>query len=60
MFDRRRLGAHGAAIVLMLASCGYAQADDANEFLAETRADLKMTDGVDISTVNLWGHKPMA
>ncbi len=52
MFDRRQLVARGAAIVLMFASFGYAQADDANEYLAEVRADLEMADGVDISTTN--------
>ena len=49
MFDRRQLVARGATIVLMFASFGYAQADDANEYLADVRADLEMADGVDIS-----------
>ncbi len=52
MFDRRQLLARGAAIVLMCASFGYAQADDANEYHAEVRADLEMADGVEISSKN--------
>ncbi len=52
MFDRRQLVARGAAIVLMFASYGHAQADDANEYLAEGRADLEIADGIDISTTN--------
>ncbi len=52
MFDRRQLVARGAAIVLMFASFGYAQADDANEYLGEVGADLEMADGVDILTTN--------
>ena len=52
MFDRRRLMARRAAIVLTFASFGYAQADDANEYLSEARADLELTEGVDISTTN--------
>ncbi len=52
MFDRRQRVARGAAIVLMFASFGYAQADDANEYLAEVRADLERADGVDIVSSN--------
>ena len=52
MFDRRQLVARGAAIVLMFTSFGYAQADDANEYLAAVRADLEMADGVDFLTTN--------
>ncbi len=36
----------------MFASFGYAQADDANEYLADVGTDLEMEDGVDISTTN--------
>ena len=50
MFDRRQLVARGAAVVLMFASFGYAQADDANEYLAELRADLDMADEADVLT----------
>ncbi len=50
MFDRRQVVKRGAVIVLMFASFGYAQADDANEYLAEVRLDLEMADGADIST----------
>ena len=52
MFDRRQLVTRSAAVVLMFASMGYAQADDANEYLAEVGADLEMADGGDISTTN--------
>ena len=52
MFDRRQLVAPGAAIVLMFASFGYAQADDANEHPSEVRADVELADGSDISTAN--------
>ncbi len=52
MFDRRQLAAQSAAIMLMFASIGYAQADDANEYHAEVRADLEMADGVEISSKN--------
>jgi len=52
MFDRRQLVARSAAIMLMFASFGYAQADDANEYLAEVRDDLDLVDGADISTTN--------
>ena len=52
MFDRRQLVARGAAIVLMFASFGYAQADDFNEYLVEVRADLEMADGIDIVITN--------
>jgi len=52
MFDRRQLVARSAAIMLMFASFGYAQADDANEYLAEVRDDLDLADGADISTTN--------
>ena len=52
MFDRRQLVARGTAIVLMFASVGYAQADDANEYLAGVRADPEMADGGDILTTN--------
>ncbi len=52
MFDRRQLVARSAAIMLMFASFGYAQADDANEYLAEVRDDLDVVDGADISTTN--------
>ena len=45
MFDQRQLVARGAAIVLMFASFGYAQADDANEYHAEVLADLELADG---------------
>ena len=38
--------------MLMFASFGYAQADDANEYLAEVRDDLDLADGADISTTN--------
>ncbi len=52
MIDRRQLVAWSAAIMLMFASFGYAQADDANEYLAEVRPDLEMADGVDVLTTN--------
>jgi len=52
MFDRRQLVARSAAIMLMFASFGYAQADDANEYLAEVRDDLDLADGADILTTN--------
>jgi len=52
MFDRRQLVARSVAIMLMFASFGYAQADDANEYLAEVRDDLDLADGADISTTN--------
>ncbi len=52
MFDRRQLVARGAAIVLMFASFGYAQADDAKEYLSEVLTDLEMAAGVDMSTKN--------
>ncbi len=52
MFDRRQLVARSAAIMLMFAPFGYAQADDANEYLAEVRDDLDLADGADISTTN--------
>ncbi len=52
MFERRQLMARGATIVLMFVSLGHAQADDANEYLAEVRADLEMADGVDVFTTN--------
>ena len=52
MFDRRQLVTRSAAVVLMFASMGYAQADDANEYLAEIGANLEMADGGDISTTN--------
>ena len=52
MIDRRQLVARSAAIMLMFASFGYAQADDANEYLAEVRDDLDLADGADISTTN--------
>ncbi len=48
MFDRRQLLALGAATLLTFAPIGYAQADDANEYLAEVRADLEIPDGVDV------------
>ena len=60
MFDRRQLVARGAAIVLMFASFGYAQADDANEYLAEVGADLEMADDVDILTTNRTDVRAMA
>ena len=60
MFDRRQLMARGAAIVLMFASFGYAQADDANEYLAEVGADLEMADDVDILTTNRTDVRAMA
>ncbi len=49
MIDRRLLVARSAAIMLTFASFGYAQADDANEYLSLVRADLEMADGTDIS-----------
>ena len=52
MFDRRKLVTRSAAVVLMFATMGYAQADDANEYLAEVRDDLDLADGADISTTN--------
>ena len=52
MFDRRQLVARSAAIMLMFASFGYAQADDANEYRFEVRDDLDLADGADISTTN--------
>lgn len=52
MVDRRQRVARGAAIALMLASFGYAQADDVNEYLAEVRVDLERADGVDILSTN--------
>ena len=52
MIDRRQLVARSAAIMLTFASFGYAQADDANEYLAEVRDDLDLADGADISTTN--------
>ncbi len=52
MVDRRQLVALSAAIVLMFTSIGYAQADDAKEYLSEVRGDLEMADGADISTTN--------
>ena len=52
MFDRRKLVTRSAAVVLMFATMGYAQADDANEYLAEVRDDLDLVDGADISTTN--------
>ena len=52
MFDRRQLVARGAAMVLMFASCGYAQADDVSEYLAEARVDLERADGADILSTN--------
>ncbi len=52
MFDRRQLAAQSAAIMLMFASFGDAQADDANEYHAEVRADLEMAAGVEISSKN--------
>ncbi len=52
MFDRRQLVARSAAIMLMFASFGDAQADVVNKYLAEVRADLEMADGVEISSKN--------
>jgi len=60
MFDRRQLVTRGAAIVLMFASFGYAQADDANEYVAEVRGDLEMADDVDILTTNRTDVRAMA
>ena len=56
MFDQRQLVARGAAIVLMFASFGYAQADDANEYHAEVLADLELADGTATSTTNGTAH----
>ena len=56
MFDRRQLVARGAAIMFMLASFGYAQADEANEDPSEVRADLELADGTDISITNSKAH----
>jgi len=50
MPDRRQLVARSAAIVLLFASTGYAQADDSNEYLSGVRADLEIGDGTDMST----------
>ncbi len=52
MFDRSQLVARSAAIMLMFASFGDAQADVVNTYLAEVRADLEMADGVEISSKN--------
>ena len=52
MFDRTQLVARSAAIMLMFASFGDAQADVVNTYLAEVRADLEMTHGVEISSKN--------
>ncbi len=60
MFDRRQLAARSAAIMLMFASFGYAQADDANEYHAEVRADLEMADGVGILSKNRSDIRAMA
>jgi len=60
MFDRRQLVTRSAAVVLMFATMGYAQADDANEHLAEVGADLEMADGGDISTTNRTEIRAMA
>ena len=50
MFDRRQLLARVVAIVLLFASYGYAQADDANDYRSEVRDDLDLADSADIST----------
>ncbi len=60
MFDRRKLVTRSAAAVLMFATMGYAQADDANEYLAKVGADLEMADGGDISTTNRTEIRAMA
>ena len=48
MFDRRQLVATAAAIVLMFASFGNAQADDADENLAGVRIDPGVASGIEI------------
>ncbi len=50
MFDGRQLVARVLSIVLMFASYGYAQADDANEYRSEVRDGLDLVDGAEIST----------
>ncbi len=52
MFDGRQLVARVLSIVLMFASYGYAQADDANEYRSEVRDGLDLVDGAEISTTN--------
>ena len=67
MFDRRQLIATGAAIVLMSASFGNAQADDPDEKLAGVRIDPGVASGIEIrstyradasATPDLGGSQP--
>jgi len=51
MFDTRQVVTRGVDITLMIACFGYAQGDDANEYLAEVYVDFEIPDGADISTI---------
>ena len=48
MFNRRRLVLSSAVIVLTLVSHAYTQADDANDYPSEVRADFKTVYDADI------------